>query len=514
MRAADETTEQRLKRWRKLRGHLRDVGLDEDPPADLLLEPEPTTRPKVPLVAHYDEIKQESFGTSRLAVVGVLVRLAAFASVWVLGWFADIEGQSIPLWSAVLGVVLLWVFVEMVLRAGNAMVVRKDELCLTLEELSLSLPDGRRHARWTDIYAVSVTKRGKWFNKQRPWVRKRKAPCVRVELNDGVVARLHMDEVDRQPLADLMTDFLLCARNDGRPLRDHAAAPELATRTSPPVDNLSQDSSTGVVKGRLQTVAYEYGKPLIGMALGDQRLFSGDDANWETRWQPSKPAAAATLWRYMSFAKLCSLLEHRMLFFSLVGDMEDRDEGFIYPSLRDPGDPLRPAEDTGIQKLHEIVRSALINCWAASDHESELMWTKHAGAGGVAVRTTFQDLKESIRSGAEEHPVTFGQVKYVDYRQQQVPRFGWAPLFHKRTEYRGEEEVRAVLPGPPFDPDVRDIRLDLDVEEQRGRYVPVDLDILVKQVVVSPRAEPWFAEVVKSAVRRSKVGACVIPSTI
>ena len=27
-------------------------------------------------------------------------------------------------------------------------------------------------------------------------------------------------------------------------------------------------------------VAYEYGKPLIGMALGDQRLFSGDDVVW------------------------------------------------------------------------------------------------------------------------------------------------------------------------------------------------------------------------------------------
>ena len=31
-----------------------------------------------------------------------------------------------------------------------------------------------------------------------------------------------------------------------------------------------------------------------------------------------------------------------------------------------------------------------------------------------------------------------------------VARFGWAPLFHKRMEYRGEGEVRAVLPGPPL----------------------------------------------------------------
>ena len=56
-------------------------------------------------------------------------------------------------------------------------------------------------------------------------------------------------------------------------------------------------------------MSYEYGTPLIGMALGDQRLFSGDDAKWENSWQPSEPDANATLWRYMSFAKFSSLLE-------------------------------------------------------------------------------------------------------------------------------------------------------------------------------------------------------------
>ena len=31
----------------------------------------------------------------------------------------------------------------------------------------------------------------------------------------------------------------------------------------------------------------KYGKPLIGMALGDQRLFTGADSSWETSWEPS-----------------------------------------------------------------------------------------------------------------------------------------------------------------------------------------------------------------------------------
>ena len=139
-----------------------------------------------------------------------------------------------------------------------------------------------------------------------------------------------------------------------------------------------------------------------------------------------------------------------MPFFSLVGDMEDSYEGFICPPQpRDQGDRLHQAESIGRDVLHKVARSALINCWTKSDHESALMWEAYAGTEGVAVRTTFQDLKESIRSVAEA-TVIFGQVKYVDYPREEVPRFGWAPLFHKRIAYRGEEEVRVVLPGPPW----------------------------------------------------------------
>ena len=42
----------------------------------------------------------------------------------------------------------------------------------------------------------------------------------------------------------------------------------------------------------------------------------------------------------------------------------------------------------------------------------------------------------------------------------------------------------------------------------------MDLDILVKQVVVSPDAAPWFAEVVESVMLRAAVAPYVIPSAI
>ena len=140
----------------------------------------------------------------------------------------------------------------------------------------------------------------------------------------------------------------------------------------------------------------KYGKQLIGAALGDRRLFTGDDSDWETSWKPSEPEATATLWRYMSFAKFYSLLERKELFFALVGDMEDRYEGFISPIPREHGDRVQQAEHQVNDVLRKSARTALISCWTESGHESSLMWETYADADGVAVRTTFQHLKESI----------------------------------------------------------------------------------------------------------------------
>lgn len=83
----------------------------------------------------------------------------------------------------------------------------------------------------------------------------------------------------------------------------------------------------------------------------------------------------------------------------------------------------------------------------------------------------------------------------------------------------GVEFFRAPVPSPAWGDSVTDltgpdVRLDPDVMGQRGRCEAVDLAYLVKYVVVSPHCAPWFAEVVKSVVRRTEAGACETPSTI
>ena len=273
-------------------------------------------------------------------------------------------------------------------------------------------------------------------------------------------------------------------------------------------------------------MTHEYGRFPTQMKQYGKELLTGEDSGPGDSWKPSLPQDNATLWRYMSFAKFYSLLERKALFFSLVGPMEDKYEGFIWPpATRGHGDPLQQAEYLGHTFLRAIARASLISCWTESNYESSLMWKAYAGSEGVAVRTTFHSLKASICSVAEL-PIEFGRVKYVDYKQGEVPRWGSAPLFHKRTEYREEGEVRAVLPPPPYQEwiekrglEKRDLETlvippDPDVDKQRGRYVPVNLEVLVKEVILPPHATSWFAKVVRSAIHSSLVTTPVTRSSI
>ena len=262
---------------------------------------------------------------------------------------------------------------------------------------------------------------------------------------------------------------------------------------------------------------HEYAKPFIGMYLGDQPLLStGQEA-----WKVSVPEANSTLWRYMDFAKFYSLMERQELFFSLVSVMQDKYEGFISPPrTRDQLDRLSQAERIGYEVLLRITKSCLVNCWVISEHESSLMWSSYAGKEGIAIRTTFQDLEASICSRNTKLPITFGKIDYVDYRHQETPRFNFAPLFHKRVEYRGEQELRAILPGPPFELSLDqskpliDMKLDPDVDVQKGRFIPVDLKVLVKEVVVAPHCDPSFHRLVNLVVDRSPIKPRVIPSNL
>ena len=115
------------------------------------------------------------------------------------------------------------------------------------------------------------------------------------------------------------------------------------------------------------------------------------------------PSFDEILWRYMDFAKFVSLLEHRALFFARADKLGDPFEGAwsdVNHKLLEQGKKAETNKDVSnwMEAWSLIARSArdqrrftLVNCWHASDHESEAMWRLYSGVGyGIAVRTDFK----------------------------------------------------------------------------------------------------------------------------
>lgn len=204
---AQESTLTRHERWRDLRDHLQAKGVKKVP-LKLLQEPELDTRPGMRLVAHYAEIKHVSLGKltpCRWFAILLSITPLGGAVYGVVNW-PLLAQQSFTVQLIVGGVVTgvgLLAFLWMARSILNGITTYKGPLRVTVAELSLSLPDRNRHVPWRDVYSVAhIPDKFRWKSQSR----------IRVELDDGVVATLHVPVDDCDPLVEVMRDLILCHR--------------------------------------------------------------------------------------------------------------------------------------------------------------------------------------------------------------------------------------------------------------------------------------------------------------
>ena len=202
-------------RWGALRAHLRAEGAGNIPPG-LLRNPVPNTptRPEVPLIAYYDDVKQMSLGRhTPMDLIKIVLYLTV--AILALPHVADVVDFGNQQWTwpdfvlgpILFGIVLLLVW-ELALRPLiNAITTTRGPLGLSSEELNLTLPDRDLHPHWRDVYTATCVR------ESRSWrTGFRSQSYVRVELNDGLSARLHVDRDDCAPLARTMRALIVAQR--------------------------------------------------------------------------------------------------------------------------------------------------------------------------------------------------------------------------------------------------------------------------------------------------------------
>jgi hypothetical protein len=208
------------------------------------------------------------------------------------------------------------------------------------------------------------------------------------------------------------------------------------------------------------------------------------------------------IWRYMNLAKFISMLQDGALHFARADQMNDEFEGSISkPTLSLRHEMLARIPDINPEALSgatalmgqsrkDLRERIYLNCWHMNEIESAAMWDLYLGgeAQGIAVRSTYRRLSDSITDGRTAYVST---VNYVNFDYEVIPdRNILHPYLYKRKSFEHEREIRALHIGIDDD-------LDLAVIP-----IAVDLDRLVEAVYVSPKAKDWFERLIRNELKR------------
>ena len=220
-----------------------------------------------------------------------------------------------------------------------------------------------------------------------------------------------------------------------------------------------------------------------------------------------KPEPEDKLWRYMDLAKFISILARKELYFPSADALNDPFEGakgviehkqawddfymeFSRQAIKtapgmDPNVLTEEYVETNARRLVKDINSfgekdrkcTFISCWYNSNYESEAMWRLYSlnVQNAVAIQTTAQHLNLALDKRA-----SIGKVRYIDYKKRFThPN---ASFWYKRKAFEHEREVRAIIFKRKA--------------SCKGVYQPVNLEILIDKIYISPFAPKWFEEVI------------------
>ncbi|MGC9968987.1 MAG: DUF2971 domain-containing protein [Bryobacteraceae bacterium] len=221
----------------------------------------------------------------------------------------------------------------------------------------------------------------------------------------------------------------------------------------------------------------------------------------------------------MDFLKFADLLERRVLWFSRLDKLEDPREGRLTSGTKEL--IRREVPGVGERMIHTIehLRSSIfVNCWHASKGESAAMWRLYSPTGyAIAIGSSIGRLRKALAGTPDQ--VMIGRVTYVDsnrYSPRELRNL-FDPSLIKDRSFAHEREVRLLLsvllrPGAANGGwNALTSRLP---DLPSGMRVPVDVSMLIKDVLVDPRAESWVKEVIAKLLERAGMRTAVRQSDL
>lgn len=199
-----------------------------------------------------------------------------------------------------------------------------------------------------------------------------------------------------------------------------------------------------------------------------------------------------SIFKYMAFWKFDDLLKREQLYFRRIDKFKDANEG----RKTQPSIGLLPDNASEFQKEKQIVelwekideiglKHYFISCWNVNEEENLDLWIEYGEQNdAIAILTDESRLHGCIKKSFVE----FGRADYTrdyekDFNHDSNPG---RRCFQKDSSFRDENELRALF----FDYTPNSA---IDYEHV---YIDIDLDLLVKNIIISPYASLSFENMV------------------
>ncbi len=245
-----------------------------------------------------------------------------------------------------------------------------------------------------------------------------------------------------------------------------------------------------------------------------------------------RPSDEDTVWRYLDFYQLASILAREQVYFSALSEFADPFEG-SFPV--DDSIEASSEENDEVKRFRErFPRCVFANCWHTNKRESAAMWDQYDDRG-IAIKTNFEGLRNSFTT--YKRGIHFFNVKYINYEQESMDFEHRLDAYrHKRKSYQHEQELRALFidyppqegadsqekpegyegPSTGFDPFTY-ITREEPIPDQKfnpGQFEDVDVDSLIEEVRINPWNDDDFVRLVRCIVEKYDLNAEVKQSDL
>lgn len=196
------------------------------------------------------------------------------------------------------------------------------------------------------------------------------------------------------------------------------------------------------------------------------------------------------IWRYMDFWKFLNLMETECLYFSNAENLGDQSEG-RYP--KEVLELMLEQDKVNSNKCNENLNTfleknlrseTLISSWTYNEKESFAMWKMYAkDKMGIAIKTDLESLKKAFNK--TDRDVYIGEVNYFNKNKFDYPIYSmYYPFLVKLDYYEFEKEIRCITSCT-------------NDEVKESKLVAVDLNELLKTILISPNSKPEFIKLLE-----------------